>query len=181
MAIFSAEISINLQEVLLKNKPQAMLDISSKGTVPVLSVDSTVIDESIDIMYWALNKNDPDNWLDISDNQNTFFKELLSENDTSFKFWLDKYKYASRFPEYTEEYYRNKAEEFLLKLEYILQDSKYLLSSEIKIADISIFPFIRQFSMVDKVWFDSCKYTRVREWLESIITSPLFINVMKKQ
>ena len=181
MAVFSAGVNVELQEVLLRHKPQSLLDASSKGTVPVLCADSTVIDESIDIMYWALALYDPNGWLVMSSYQNSLFKDLLRENDNSFKFWLDKYKYACRFPEYTEKYYRNKTEEFLIKLEYLLQNNKYLLSSEIKIADIAIFPFIRQFSMVDKVWFDNCKYTRVKEWLETIITLPLFINVMKKR
>ena len=181
MAVFSTGIDVDLQEVSLRDKPQSMLDISSKGTVPVLFVNTTVIDESIDIMYWALALNDPNEWITMSSNQNSLFKKLLQENDSSFKFWLDKYKYASRFTEYTEEYYRNKAEEFLMKLESILQNDEYLLSDTSKIADIAIFPFIRQFSMVDKAWFDNSEYIRVKEWLATIIASPLFVNVMKKR
>ena len=182
MAVFAAGIDdITLHEVSLRDKPQSMLDASSKGTVPVLCVDGIVIDESIDIMRWALAINDPNKWLDISSTQNTTFNELLQENDTTFKFWLDKYKYASRFPEYTEEHYRTQAEEFLMRLESILQGSKYLLADTLKIADMAIFPFIRQFSMVDKAWFDNSKYTRVKEWLEEIISSELFVDVMKKR
>jgi glutathione S-transferase len=181
IAIFAAGIVVDLQEVSLRNKPQSMLAASSKGTVPVLCVGSTVIDESIDIMRWALAINDPNKWLDMSSAKNDLFDELLQENDSYFKFWLDKYKYANRFPEYTEEYYRNKAEEFLIKLESVLQGDKYLLSDTIKIADITVFPFIRQFSMVDKTWFDNSKYTRVKEWLEEIVSLSLFVDVMKKE
>ena len=132
-------------------------------------------------MRWALAINDPNKWLDISNAQNVTFNELLQENDTTFKFWLDKYKYASRFPEYTEEYYRMQAEEFLIKLETKLGRNKYLLSDTVKIADMAIFPFIRQFSMVDKAWFDNSKYTRVKEWLGEIVLSDLFVDVMKKR
>ena len=181
IAIFAAGIVVDLQEVSLRNKPQSMLAASSKGTVPVLCVGSTVIDEGIDIMRWALAINDPNKWLDMSSAKNDLFDELLQENDSYFKFWLDKYKYANRFPEYTEEYYRNKAEEFLIKLESVLQGDKYLLSDTIKIADITVFPFIRQFSMVDKAWFDNSKYTRVKEWLEEIISLSLFVDVIKKE
>jgi glutathione S-transferase len=181
IAICAAGIVVDLQEVSLRNKPQSMLAASSKGTVPVLCLCSTVIDESIDIMRWALAINDPNKWLDMSSAKNDLFDELLQENDSYFKFWLDKYKYANRFPEYTEEYYRNKAEEFLIKLESVLQGDKYLLSDTIKIADITVFPFIRQFSMVDKTWFDNSKYTRVKEWLEEIVSLSLFVDVMKKE
>ncbi len=97
MAIFAAGIVVDLQEVSLRDKPQSMLAASSKGTVPVLCVDSKVIDESIDIMRWALAINDPNKWLDMSSAQNALLDELLQENDSSFKFWLDKYKYANRF------------------------------------------------------------------------------------
>lgn len=181
MAVFSAGVDVDLHEVSLRDKPQSMLDASSKGTVPVLCVGNEIIDESIDIMRWALAINDPNQWLDISTIQNEIFKELLQENDTIFKHWLDKYKYASRFPEYTEEYYRTKAEEFLIKLEAKLYSNKYLLTDNMKIADIAIFPFIRQFSMVDKVWFDNSKYIRVKQWLDNILESELFIDVMKKR
>jgi len=183
MAVFVAGVDdiITLHEVSLRDKPQSMLDASSKGTVPVLCVDGMVIDESIDIMRWALAINDPNKWLDISSEQNHVFNELLQENDTTFKSWLDKYKYASRFPEYTEEHYRTQAEEFLMKLEAKLHCDKYLLTDTLKIADIAIFPFIRQFSMVDKAWFDDSKYTRVKEWLAEIISSELFVDVMKKR
>ncbi|MGQ4002428.1 glutathione S-transferase [Francisellaceae bacterium CB299] len=181
MAIFAADIVVDLQEVSLRDKPQSMLAASSKGTVPVLCVDSKVIDESIDIMRCALAINDPNKWLDMSSAQNALFDELLQENDSVFKRWLDKYKYANRFPEYTEEYYRNKAEEFIVRLESILQGSEYLLSDTLKIADIAIFPFIRQFSMVDKAWFDNSQYTRVKDWLATILALPLFVDVMRKR
>ena len=158
-----------------------MLDVSSKGTVPVLCVEGKVIDESLNIMLWALNINDPDCWLSLyseTDKKNAM--QLIEENDNNFKLWLDKYKYADRFPEHSPEYYRQKCDSFLLKLENALQDKSHLLASKVTFADIAIFPFIRQFSMVDKNWFDQCPYKGVRAWLNTLLALPLFTRVMAK-
>lgn len=182
MAIFKAGIQVQLHEVSLKNKPQSMLDISAKGTVPVLCVEDSVIDESLDIMLWSVKINDPDGWFSRYselDQQNAL--RLIEENDHDFKLWLDKYKYADRFPEQTADYYRQQCDTFLSKLESSLHSRAFLLSSKITLADIAIFPFIRQFSMVDKKWFDQCEYQKLKIWLNSLLNLPLFIQIMDKK
>ena len=111
MALFNSDIQIDIHEVSLKNKPRAMLELSSKGTVPVLVVDDQVIDESLDIMLWALNINDPDGWYaDYSEAEKSHAMQLITQNDEEFKGWLDKYKYADRHPEFSQDYYREKCE-----------------------------------------------------------------------
>lgn len=186
MAVLAAGINVDMQEVSLKNKPQAMLDVSNKGTVPVLCVGGLegkgrVIDESLDIMLWALGINDPDGWYSLyseADKNNAM--QLIQNNDNDFKVWLDRYKYADRFPGQSPEYYREKCGIFLLQLEDILKNSSCLLASRITLADIAIFPFVRQFSMVDKAWFDQCHYPGVRTWLNTLLDLPLFSRVMAK-
>ncbi|MFT5320782.1 MAG: glutathione S-transferase [Pseudohongiellaceae bacterium] len=181
MALFNSAIEIDLHEVSLKNKPQAMLDLSSKGTVPVLLVDDNVIDESLDIMLWALANNDPDNWCSqYSETEKKYAMQLIRQNDTEFKEWLDKYKYADRHPEFSQAYYRQNCEKYLQVLEAALHSNSYLMGEKITLADIAIFPFIRQFSMVDKNWFDHCHYPTLRQWLSKLLGTGLFIRVMAK-
>ena len=181
MALFNSDIQIDIHEVSLKNKPRAMLELSSKGTVPVLVVDDQVIDESLDIMLWALNINDPDGWYaDYSEAEKSHAMQLITQNDEEFKGWLDKYKYADRHPEFSQDYYREKCEVFLQVLETALEKSAYLMGETISLADIAIFPFIRQFAMVDKNWFDSCPFPKTRSWLNSLLDLPLFTHVMAK-
>ena len=181
MALFNSDIEVNVHEVSLKNKPRAMLDLSSKGTVPVLLVDDNVIDESLDIILWALAKNDPDNWCSqYSETEKQYAMQLIRQNEEEFKAWLDKYKYADRHTEFSQEYYRQNCENFLQILETTLQSNTHLMSENITLADIAIFPFIRQFAMVDKNWFDHCIYPAVRYWLNSFLDSALFIRVMAK-
>lgn len=181
MAVWSAGIPVQLEEVALKDKPQAMLELSSKGTVPVLVDGDAVIDESLDVMRWALKQNDPDNWYaDLTEAELSKSLALIAENDSDFKHWLDRYKYADRHPEQSEEFYRSQGELFLEKLEAILQQQSYLIRDEMTFADIAIFPFIRQFSMVDKEWFEQSSYPAVNAWLASLLDLPLFGRVMQK-
>jgi glutathione S-transferase len=182
MAVFNAEIVVELQEVALKDKPQAMLEASAKGTVPVLCLDDRVIDESLDIMQWALAINDPDTWLgSYTDTQTTEAFALVKQNDGDFKHWLDKYKYSSRFPEHDERYYRNQCGGFLSTLETKLTGQPYLFGEKITFADIAIFPFIRQFSMVDQKWFEQCEYPALRKWLNALLDLTLFKQIMAKE
>ena len=178
MAIAYASINLEVREVSLANKPPEMTHISPKGTVPVLQLDNRIIDESIEVMAWALEQSDPDNWLalDLDQQQQT----LIEENDNSFKAWLDKYKYWDRFPEQSQEAYRGQAEEFISKLDKNLTEHHYLLGNKICVADMAIFPFIRQFAFVDKDWFDQTNYLGLQRWLGEILDSPLFTQVMKK-
>lgn len=179
MAITYASITLELREVALANKPAAMLAISPKGTVPVLQLSDRVIDESLQVMEWALNQSDPENWLALDSQQEQL--SLIEENDNEFKAWLDKYKYWDRFPEQSQQDYRIKAENFLSKLESRLQKNSYLFGDKICMADIAIFPFIRQFAFVDKSWFDQSDYPSVQCWLDQFLQSTLFEQVMIKQ
>ena len=179
MAIAYASITLEMREVALANKPAAMLAISPKGTVPVLQLSDRVIDESVEVMRWALSQSDPENWLALDSQQEQ--STLIEENDNEFKGWLDKYKYWDRYPEQSQQDYRMKAENFLSTLELRLQQNSYLLGDNMCMADIAIFPFIRQFAFVDKPWFDDADYPSVQRWLNQFLQSKLFEQVMVKQ
>ena len=179
MAIAYASINVELREVSLAKKPNEMLSISSKGTVPVLQLSDSVIDESLEVMSWALEQFDPDNWLALDSQQEQ--SSLIDKNDSEFKDWLDQYKYWDRFPEQSQQHYRVNAEKFVSNLELRLQKNTYLFGDKLCMADIAIFPFIRQFAFVDKPWFDQSNYPSVRRWLNEILQSELFNQVMKKQ
>jgi len=177
MALSYAGIAVEIREVSFKDKPAHMLQVSPKGTVPVLVLQSgQVIEQSLDIMYWALQQHDADGWLREDPQQQL----LIAENDGSFKQSLDRYKYAIRFPEYSAEHYRQQGELFLQKLEQRLQQSAFLLGNTISLSDIAIFPFIRQFAAVDSVWFETAAYTRLESWLQHLVNSTLFESVMTK-
>lgn len=177
LAIAVSEQNVLLKEIVLKHKPEELLAISPNKTIPVLACDDQVIDESLEIMVWALSKNDPEQWLQAPLME---MLSLIDLNDFEFKGWLDKYKYADRHPEYEQTYYREEAEEFLMQLETRLQQNRYLFSAHISLADMAIFPFIRQFSMVEPAWFEQSNYPMVKQWLSELINSDLFISCMKK-
>ncbi|WP_415887994.1 glutathione S-transferase [Neptuniibacter sp. QD37_6] len=179
LAIAQSGIEVELREIVLRDKPEHMLEISPKGTVPVLLLpDGTVIDESLDIMHWALDQNDSEAWLDADSNQ---IDQLIKENDHNFKSWLDKYKYSDRHPEHSQSYYRNKCELWLVQLEKLLQQhGGSLLENGKSLADYALLPFIRQFAHVDLVWFNSTDYPYLQKWLEEFKESELFLRVMKK-
>jgi glutathione S-transferase len=179
MALKYAGIAVEIREISLKDKPQSMLAVSPKATVPVLVLaDGTLLEESLDIMYWALQQNDKDGWLGVDSERS---QALVAENDSSFKQALDKYKYAIRFPEQPAETYRLQGEVFLQKLEALLNQNSYLLADHISLADVAIFPFIRQFSGVDSVWFETAPYPKLKHWLQGLIASELFQSIMEKQ
>jgi glutathione S-transferase len=179
MALLYASINLELREVLLKAKPEKMLAISSKGTVPVLELaDARVLDESYDIIRWALEQSDPQNWL--SADLDSAISDLIARNDGQFKTDLDHYKYWERFPAESQEQYRGRGELFLAELEVLLTRQPYLLAERITLADIALFPFIRQFAYVDKDWFDQSPYPKLRAWLEQLLMSELFLAAMKK-
>ena len=181
LAIKYSNIEVELREVDLNNIPGALTKISSDETVPViLEADGKVIDESWDIVKWAVKQNDPDSWLGDEASFEIDAEMLVEINDYSFKSDLDHYKYADRFPEHTMEYYRSQGEEFLAELEERLSSSNYLSSDSLSISDIAVFPFIRQFASVDKDWFDSAPYPKVQNWLMQLLESELFNSVMDK-
>lgn len=178
MALKYAKIEVEIIEISLKDKPAAMLKASPKGTVPVLVLaNGIVIEQSLDIMHWALQQSDEDGWL-ASENQ--LSHTLITENDGSFKQTLDKYKYANRFPEQSAEVYRAQGEVFLQKLESLLNQSEYLVGAKLSFADIAIFPFIRQFAAVDSAWFEASSYQKLKAWLRQLADSELFKSVMQK-
>lgn len=181
MAIQYSGIEVELREILLKDKPEAMLQVSPKGTVPVLVSANEIIDESQDVLLWALNQNDPGNWFEgLTSEQQGEIKFLINRNDMDFKPWLDKYKYSVGYPEHSQDYYRKNAEVYLADLDARLAASKYLMGDKLTAADIAIFPFVRQFAFVDKAWFDQSAYANVRLWLETLLASDLFSAVMHK-
>jgi glutathione S-transferase len=182
LAIASSQRQCELREVVLKDKPAQLIALSAKATVPVLQIaEGQVIDESIDIAFWALNQNDPEHWLQsLSAQQHEQLRELIELNDSEFKYFLDRYKYADRYPEHDEEYYREQGEKTLAKLERLLAQNGCLLTTQWTLADIALLPFIRQFAFVDKAWFDSAPYPHVRRWLNDFLDSALFKQIMPK-
>jgi glutathione S-transferase len=179
MAIYYASITVELREVSLANKPQQMLALSPKGTVPVLQLPNKVLDESLDVIHWALQQSDSDGWLRPELQSQT--ETLIESNDNDFKAWLDKYKYWERFPEQPQLYYRERAEEFIALLENLLEKHRFLLGQTLSVADIAIFPFIRQFAFVDKEWFDSAPYPNLQRWLQAFLVCDIFVQSMIKQ
>ncbi|NVZ50520.1 glutathione S-transferase [Pseudomonas sp. B6002] len=177
LALRYSGVPVRIVEVSLKAKPAEMLALSPKGTVPVLSVDGRVIEESLEIMQWALAQNDPDNWLLQGD---PAILALIAENDQDFKYYLNRYKYAERYPEQPMEHYRAGGEVFLQKLESLLAERDYLVANHLTLADAALAPFVRQYAHVDRVWFAGTSYKRLQVWLERFLASPLFMAVMAK-
>ncbi|NER61437.1 glutathione S-transferase [Pseudomonas sp. MAFF212428] len=181
MALRYAGCAVQVCEVSLKAKPAEMLALSPKGTVPVLSVDGRVLDESMQIMRWALARHDPQDWLLSTDPAAAQAAQALIErNDTLFKVQLNHYKYAERYPEQTREQYRALAEAVLLDLEQRLGEQAYLLAAQPSIADVALMPFIRQFAGVEPEWFAQAPYPHLRTWLQSWLDSPLFKAIMAR-
>lgn len=182
MAIAYSQVQVEIREVVLKEKPTSLLAYSEKATVPVLiTSEKHVIDESRDIMDWALKQSDEQDWLLLTQpDLQAQIKLLIDENDNEFKLLLDKYKYADRYPEFTESQHRERAQHYLSQLELLLNLNNNLVGSEVSIADIAIFPFIRQFAAVDAVWFAQAPYPLLRKWLDRHVDSALFKTAMKK-
>jgi len=176
MVLSYMEVSVELREVLLNERPQSLYKISSKGTVPVLLLkDGKVLDESLDIMRWAIKQGEQKLYEDKLNEQN----QLIKYNDTKFKYWLDKYKYHVRYLEHSREYYQRKCSKTLAEYDMRLRENAYLMGDRIRLADIAIFPFIRQCANVDQNWFNN-KYPNLNRWLEIWKQSRLFKSVMMK-
>jgi glutathione S-transferase len=181
-AILLAQQTVLLRDIVMKNKPFEMLSASIKGTVPVLIFnDQSVIDESLDIMIWALDKNDPDNLL-YSDQPEALSKmlNLISRNDNEFVSHLKKYKVTARHHDIEEQLYRQKCELFIAELEQCLTEHTYIMGEKLSLADVAILPFIRQFSRTNRQWYLQAPYPNLRRWLKTHIQSPLFSKVMTK-
>jgi glutathione S-transferase len=180
LALQIAAVNYETREVALKSKPAQMLALSTKATVPVLELpDGNVIDESLEVMLWALRQNDPEGWLNINMEQGC---TLIRQNDTEFKHWLDRYKYHVRYPEYNGQYYREQAERYIHILEDCLSvhAGAGLVAQQTTLVDAAIFPFVRQFAGVDRQWFDCSGHDRVINWLNHWEQSNLFHSIMHR-
>ncbi len=179
MGLYSAQIPHEHREVALKDKPQDMLDASPKGTVPVfITANGQVIDESLDIMLWALSENDPEGWL--CDEHRTDIFALIKQNDGAFKRALDRYKYPNRYPDEDCSHAREGGLNTLNNWDMRIESNKYLVRDKITLADIAIFPFVRQFAHVDRDWFYTLPLPHLQKWLQENLTSDLFEKTMKK-
>ena len=176
MALSHTKIKLEIREILLKDRPSRLYDISSKGTVPVLQLlNNDVIDESLDIMIWCLKNNNSD-WLNFKFEDQLV---IINENDKQFKYWLDRYKYFDRYPDNSQRYYKIECEKFLNRYEDFLNKTEYLVDNKLRLVDIALFPFIRQYSNINQADFKK-KFIKLNKWLEKIIESNLFISVMNK-
>ena len=179
MALYAAKLSYEHREVALRDKPQAMLDASPKGTVPVFITETgTVIEESLDLALYALGQNDPYDWMA------GYEPDLVALNDGNFKHHLDRYKYASRYKDNAargdiDVSHRKAAEDILDALDARLKQHNYLSEDKQSFTDIAIFPFIRQFAAVEPEWFNA-RFPALSAWLDRHVESDLFKTIMKK-
>ena len=181
LAIAYSGVQVQIVEVDLKNKPADMLRLSPKGTVPVLQLfNGHVLEQSIDIMHWALSISDPDGWLLMTADEQTFTQALLLTNDGPFKVLLDRYKYSIRFPEHDPQRLRVEALDLLEPIVKALRSHPYIIGPSMRWIDAALFPFVRQFAGVDEAWFRSNADAALLRWFDSIADSTLFQRVMSK-
>jgi len=181
LALRYAGCEVQVVEVKMKEKPAALLALSPKGTVPVLDSGNGVLEESLDIMRWALDRHDPDDWRLLADPAAARQAEaLIARNDSTFKAQVNLYKYAERYPEYSRAHYRAQAEPWLAELENLLEGRPWLLAEHPSLADAALLPLMRQFAGVEPQWFAEAAYPRLRSWLQGWLGSSLFKAVMAK-
>lgn len=176
LAVQSAGLPVELREILLREKPDAFLATSDSGTVPALKDGDKILDESLDIMIWALDRADPEDWMVMPASGH----ELIAECDGPFKTALDHTKYAVRFPDLDANHERTKAANFLFKLDSQLADLAFLYGPSKTLADMAILPFVRQFANTDRTWFDAQDWPNVIRWLNAFLESPSFLSIMGK-
>ena len=174
-ALLSSNVDVELREVVLKDKPIEFLEVSNSGTVPCLQSKDNIIDESIDIMIWALRKNDPNGWLNMPDEG----YGLIDEVEKKFKPQLDKTKYASRYPNDDSKISRRLAIDFLIDFDKKIK-GQFLFGNVPKLADVAIFPFVRQFANIDINWFNKFEWKKLKDWLDFFVGSKMFIKSQKK-
>lgn len=172
LALFTSGTTCVIREVRLSDKPIEMLAASPKGTVPVLvTPDGAVVDQSLDIMRWALRRNDPAGWLDRED------EDLIAANDGPFKHHLDRTKYSDRHDS-DPAMHRASCLALLRPLEDRLAHAPYLCGETMSLTDAAILPFVRQFASIDRTWFDAQRLPRVRHWLDRLVSTDLFSAAM---
>lgn len=180
-ALAASSQPCTLREVVLRNKPQALLDASPKGTVPVLVLpDGSVIDQSLDIMMWALGRHDPQSWLKPDTGSLEDMCTLVAENDGPFKTHLDRYKYPNRYRLDTGERDRDAAIPWLMDLNKRLCRTPWLFGQHRRLADMAIAPFVRQYAHTDRDWFHAQSWDALSRWLRAFLDDPLFAAVMEK-
>jgi glutathione S-transferase len=174
LAVAVSGVAVEMREILLRDKPAAFLAASPSGTVPCLVTDQGVIDESLDVMIWALRQNDPDGWLNMPEEGLGW----IGRADGPFKRALDRVKYASRFDAAEVGAARAEAVAFFEDLEAVLGDWIFERAS---LADYALLPFVRQFAFVDKPWFDAQPWPLVQAWLARFLASDRFAAIMEKR
>jgi glutathione S-transferase len=181
MALLVSGTVCELREIVLRAKPPEMLAVSPKGTVPVLVlVNGTVLEESLEIMLWALERHDPERWLAPEDGSRADMLHLIAQCDGEFKFHLDRYKYPDRYENTDAMEHRAAGADFLLQLEGRLSQHPCLFGSRPALADMAIFPFVRQFAQTDQAWFDTQPWSQLHRWLSALLDSELFARIMPK-
>tara|TARA_R110002096_G_scaffold44524_6_gene119776 strand:- start:150 stop:800 length:651 start_codon:yes stop_codon:yes gene_type:complete len=181
LALAVSGLAVEHREVVLRDKPPQMLEVSPKGTVPVLVLpDGEVVDESEDVMLWALRQHDPLSWLEPETESLEAMRVLVRRTEDEFKTHLDRYKYENRYEGADSEEHRGIAAFFLRELDARLGQGKYLFGERQSFADAAIAPFVRQFANTDRAWFDEQPWAALRLWLEEFLASELFVGIMGK-
>lgn len=182
LALTISHQQCGLREIVLRDKPAEMIALSPKASVPVLHLtDGSVLEESLDIMLWALERDDPQHWLTPQNGSLSDMISLISENDGAFKNHLDRYKYAIRYEEGTDPvYHRAEGSLFLNTLNDRLEIHSQLYGNRATLADFAILPFVRQFANTDRAWFDNQPLQHLQNWLDEHLSSDLFQGIMKK-
>ncbi|MDA9929667.1 glutathione S-transferase N-terminal domain-containing protein [Alphaproteobacteria bacterium] len=181
LAIASAGVEVELREILLRDKPAAFRAASPKATVPVLALpDGEIIEESRDIMLWALGRRDPDGWLDVYNQDRQAGDAFFAMLDGPFKTHLDRYKYASRFDPDQGAMHRDKGAVTLIKFDAILQSQPALSGEILGLFDFAALPFVRQFRIADPTWFDAQSWPALHAWLQAFLASDQFADIMTK-
>ena len=181
LALVASGLTVELREVDLKDKPAEMLRTSPKGSVPVLvDLDGRVLEESLDIMLWALQQHDPAHWLVAKTDSLEDMLALIAQCDSDFKHALDRYKYPERYAGVDALIHRTAGAEFLIQLDARLNQHPHLFGQQATVADMAMAPFVRQFAQTDLDWFNQQPWPALRVWLASIINSPSFANIMTK-
>lgn len=182
LGLLLAQQPVMLRAVIMKNKPAEMLAVSPKATVPVLVLDNgTVIDESLDIMIWALHQSDPLNLL-YSEDPSAYpaMLALIEIHDTVFTPTLSKYKHSARYHDDNELELRAQCAEYVTMLEQRLSKHPYLMGDKLSLADYAILPLIRQFSRVDRQWYRQAPFPHLQHWLNQHLQDQRFAKAMAK-
>ncbi len=178
LALKLANIQCELREVRLNNKPKHMLEVSPKGTVPILILEDKIIDESIEIINWVLDQNNifKDN---ISSEQIKITEQIIDIFDNKFKYHLDRYKYSNRYENADKKFHQKECLDILIDLEKVISYENWFFGNELNKLDISILPFLRQFRIADPHWFDSLKQIpKIQKFLYNFLDSNLLNQIM---